>query len=536
MKTKQKLLIFMMAVAVLAMGCGPKKSDSSKGDKANVAAKKAEKALDIDLYIMSQCPYGVQAMQSMAPVVKKFNGQVGLNVNFIGQKKPDGSLSSMHGEKEVKGDIDQLCAKEINADAFLKFAECVNKNSRQIPANGEACAKEAGIDAAKFKACREGDQGKKLLSASFDVSKKKGASGSPTIFIGGESYRGGRSAQALEQFICQKYGESKKLDYCKNMEPPKEVKLTVITDKRCGAKCDSTRMIQSLKSIFMGLKADVKDWNDPGVKDIAKAAGVTKLPALFFDKSVEEDKAGYDHMKRWLTKTGNFYIVKVRAEFDPTAEICDNKKDDTGNGKVDCDDETCANTLACRPETPKKIEVFVMSQCPFGKMAVNAMPEVLKAFKGDIDFDLNIIATQSGDNITSMHGPKEVEEDIRWICAKEHYAKNNLFMNYVTCRASAGAADDWKKCATGPIKASVIEKCSTGEEGKKLLSENIKIANGLNIGASPTWLANGKTKFSGVTAKAIQDNFCKANAGLKGCEKPLSDDRKSKAPAGSCGG
>ena len=80
-----------------------------------------------------------------------------------------------------------------------------------------------------------------------------------------------------------------------------------------------------------------------------------------------------------------------------------------------------------------------------------------------------------------------------------------------------------------------MEKCFA-EKGDKLLAENIKIANGLGIGASPTWLVNGKTKFSGVTPKAVQDNFCKANPGLKGCEKPLSNDRKTKAPAGSCGG
>ncbi|MBN2803975.1 MAG: thioredoxin domain-containing protein [Deltaproteobacteria bacterium] len=533
MNNKKRVLLFIMALTVLVMGCGPKKQDAAKGDEATA---KAEKALDIDLYIMSQCPYGVQAMQAMTPVVEKFKGQVGLNVDFIGNKKPDGTLGSMHGEKEVQGDIDQLCAKEISHDAFLKFAECVNKTSREIPANSEACAKEAGIDAAKFKACSTGDQGKKLLSASFDNSQKKGATGSPTIFIGGESYKGGRSQQAIEQFICQKYGESKKLDYCKNMEPAKEVKLTVITDKRCGAKCDPARMIESLKSIFMGLKADIKDWNDPGVQDIAKAAGITKLPALFFDKTVEEDKAGYEHMNRWLTKTGDYYIVKVRADFDPNAEICDNKKDDTGNGKVDCDDETCANTLACRPETPKKLEVFVMSECPFGKMAVNAMPEVLEAFKGDMDFEVNIIASQSGDNVTSMHGPSEVEEDIRWLCAKKYYAANNKYMDYLTCRSSAAKTDDWKACATGPIKAAVIEKCATGDEGKALIVENIKIANGLGIGASPTWLVNGKTQFSGVTPKAVQDNFCKANAGLKGCETPLSDDRKTKAPAGSCGG
>ncbi|MBN2714593.1 MAG: hypothetical protein JXX14_01985, partial [Deltaproteobacteria bacterium] len=266
---------------------------------------------------------------------------------------------------------------------------------------------------------------------------------------------------------------------------------------------------------------------------IAKDAKVDKLPALLFDSSVEKDEGGFKHMERWLTKTGDYYQVKVKATFDPNAEICDNKKDDTGNGLVDCDDETCKNTLACRPAKEKTLEVFVMSQCPFGAMAVNAMGEVLDAFGSDMDFQIHFIGNMAGDKVTSMHGQAEVDEDIRWACAKKHFPKD--YLKYVWCRAEDYRNPDWKKCTTGPIKAPVIEKCFSSGEGEALLKEDIAIANSLDIGASPTWIVNGTTKFSGVTPKAIQDNFCQANPGLKGCEKPLSNERASKAPAGSCG-
>ncbi len=529
MRNTKEIFILLLTTAMLAIGCGP--------EKAADAPKKVEKVLDMELYVMSQCPYGVQAMDGIIPAVEKFGGQVGLTIEYIGQKKPDGSLSSMHGEKEVQGNIDQLCARDQGDNAkYLKFLTCVNKDWRNIPTNTDACAKEAGLDAAKLKECKDGAKGKELLSASFDKATAKQATGSPTIFLNGAPYGGNRTQQAVEQTICSQFGKDKKLDYCANMAPPAEVKLVVITDKRCGAKCDPARMIQSLQGIFMGLKPEVKDWSDPGTQDLAKAAGVTMLPALFFDKSVEKDEGGFKHMERWLTKTGDFYIVKVKAVFDPNSEICDNKVDDTGDGKVDCEDAACANSLACRPDMPKTLEVFVMSQCPFGAMAVNAMGEVLDAFKTDMNFQVHFIADMAGDQINSMHGPAEVEEDIRWACAAKKYPKNNDYLKYVWCRAADYRNPDWKKCATGPIKADVIEKCATGEEGKALLAEDIKIAKSLDISASPTWVVNGKTKFSGVTPKAIQDNFCQANPGLKGCEKPLSDERKSDAPAGSCGG
>ena len=83
------------------------------------------------------------------------------------------------------------------------------------------------------------------------------------------------------------------------------------------------------------------------------------------------------------------------------------------------------------------------------------------------------------------------------------------------------------------IDAKVIEKCSTGPEGKALLTENVKLAKDLGIGASPTWLANNKNQFSGVAAEQIKKNFCAYNADLKGCAKTLSGD--AKGPAGGCG-
>ncbi|MBN2529000.1 MAG: thioredoxin domain-containing protein [Deltaproteobacteria bacterium] len=534
MKRILKTVFVMASLAMFAVACGPKGGDKKPDAKKTEAEKKEE--VTIDLFVMSQCPYGVQAVEGFMPLLEKFDGQVGININYIGQKKPDGSLSSMHGDKEVQGDISQLCAKEVapSTKEYWDFMKCVNEKWREIPTHDEECAKKVKLDVAKWKTCKDGEKGKELLSKSFDLATKKQATGSPSIIIGEEKYTGNRSAQAMEQFICGKFGKDKGLKYCDNMEPPAEVKLIALTDKRCGEACNVDNMIKSLNGIFMGLKATTMDWSDAEAQKIAKAAKVDKLPALLFDASVQKDEGGFKHMERWLTKTGDYYLVKVKADFDPNAEICDNKKDDTGNGKVDCEDESCQNTLACRPSTEKSLEVFVMSQCPFGAMAVNAMGEVLDAFGKDMDFKVNFIANMAGDKITSMHGQAEVDEDMRWACAKKLYPNNNDYLKYVWCRAEDYRNPEWKKCATGPIKAAAIEKC-VAEEGETLLKENMAIANGLGIGASPTWIVNGTTKFSGVTPKAIQDNFCKANPGLKGCEKPLSNERASKAPAGACG-
>jgi hypothetical protein len=255
---------------------------------------------------------------------------------------------------------------------------------------------------------------------------------------------------------------------------------------------------------------------------------------------MDKDKEGSAHMARWLTPAGKYKSLRVPADFDPTAEICDNKIDDTNDGKIDCDDPTCKENVLCREDKPGRLDVFVMSQCPYGVMGLNAMKDVLDAFGKEMTFGVHYIADVDDKGaITSMHGQGEVDEDIRELCAIKNYAKDNKFMTYILCRNQDIRSADWKACAKDGIKADVIEKCSTSDEGKKLLMEDMKIAKSLKIGGSPTWLVNNRTTFNGVAAPDIQKNFCDKNSALEGCKKTIAAPAPGAAPAapaGSCGG
>jgi hypothetical protein len=167
------------------------------------------------------------------------------------------------------------------------------------------------------------------------------------------------------------------------------------------------------------------------------------------------------------------------------------------------------------------------------------MEDVLKAFGKDVAFTVHYIAEDTGTELQSMHGPGEVEEDIRALCAAKLYGKNNKYLDYLWCRGKGTPQDDWKGCATGTIKADAIEKCATSDEGKNLLKEDLKIAKALDIAASPTWVVNGKTTFNGIAAGDIQKNYCDKNAGLAGCSvklKTMDDIRAEMGQAQGAGG
>jgi len=210
-----------------------------------------------------------------------------------------------------------------------------------------------------------------------------------------------------------------------------------------------------------------------------------------------------------------------------TGNECADGKDDDGDSLIDCDDPDCSASLECREEVPKKLDLFVMSMCPFGTMAENAMKEVLNAFGSDMKFELHFIADDNGDGtFRSLHGQKEVDEDIRQSCIIKYYPET--YMNYIWCvnKDYTNAANIWEDCAKNvSMDVNKIKSCFEGDEGKELLRERINLTNELGIGASPTWLANNRFKFSGLDPTTIQKNFCQHNQGLSGCDKKLSQSR-----------
>jgi hypothetical protein len=529
--------LFVLLAVLLVIGCKPPSKD---GDEKKEGPAASGQKVALDFHIMSKCPFGVKVLQAVTPVIEKMGSNIDFKVHYIGREK-DGELTSMHGEQEIQGDILQLCAADQgDSEKWLAFLKCQNENWRKIPEGWEDCAKGAKLDVPKMKTCSEGEKGKTLLRESFKVSTEKKATGSPTIFLAGEPYRGGRSESSFGRAICGKMKEPKAA-YCKDIPAPVKVPVTVVADKRCtGRGCDPKRFLSFVSHTFEGAEIKELDYSDAEGKALFEKTGEQFLPVAVFGPEIEKEEAGYNRLKRRLKKVegGDDMVYPLGRSWDPKAEICDDGTDNTGNGKVDCDDETCEGKKVCRDEAKNKLDIFVMSQCPYGVRTVDAMKDVLDAFNKDtklIDFELNFIGQERNGEPSSMHGQAEVDEDIRQLCAQKHYGKKYKFMDYVFCRNKDYRSADWEACAKGGIQASVIKKCFESGEGKDLLLASFKKATDLGISGSPSWLLNNKFDMNARNPEAIKKAFCDKNPGVKGCEKQLSSQSDA-PPAGACGG
>jgi len=313
-----------------------------------------------------------------------------------------------------------------------------------------------------------------------------------------------------------------------------EMSLVVLNDKRC-ADCIKleSQVLSQLKNVFSDITITEYDYSDDEGKALYESAQKPALPAFLFSKDVQNDP-GYGQVQRFIAPKGDYLSLRVGSKHDPTKEICDNGEDDTGNGKVDCEDDSCKDTLACREEIEGHLQVFIMSDCPYGREAVKALKPVLDNTEGELDYEIHYVASEKADGgFSSLHGQYEVDENIIQLCANKH--SPDVWFDYLYCRSTKGVkGKDWKDCAeeTG-VDVDAVQTCFDDGEGEELLREDIKITKALGITGSPTWLANNRYKFGGIDSESVKTNLCKYNEDMAGCENTLSSE--AGVAAGSCG-
>lgn len=534
MRANPSFFVAASLAVVILSGCQREESSDSSSSGSQIKAPAG--APTLELFVMSQCPYGVEVVNAATEARKQLGGGLAMDVEFIGDGSP-GKLESMHGKPEVDGDLAQICAKDMAPDRYLDFISCQNKNPRAVDKNWRDCASEGGLEASAIESCMTGDKGQKLLAASFAEAKKRGASGSPTMFLNGKPYEGGRKPRDFMRSVCDAYTGDRPAACSKIPEPPR-VKAIFLSDARC-KECNIRALEPRLKSELGGLVVEHVDYATERGKAVyaelvAAEPGFKHLPTVLLGAEVEKDADGYGTLKQYMRPIGAYRELRVGGEWDPTAEICDNAgADDDGDGKGDCADDGCKSFLGCRPAIAKKLDLFIMSQCPYGAQAMIAAKEFVDHTGGEVVLDVHFIGEEANGELSSMHGPPEVEEDLRERCAVEHYGKQHHFLRYLACRSKDYKNPTWQPCAEeAGMDAAKIEACAAGE-GKKLLAESFQFARSLKIGGSPTFLSNNKREFNAVAASEIQRQYCQDNPSLKSCADKIPPPVQ--APGGAPG-
>ena len=173
-----------------------------------------------------------------------------------------------------------------------------------------------------------------------------------------------------------------------------------------------------------------------------------------------------------------------------------------------------------------RLDLFVMSLCPYGMEAERALLPLAARFADRLELELHYIAdeatadstrttppspaptieeakesvqrpgcanrsTAPGDGpFRSLHGPEEIDESRRQLILKADYLDRHL--PYIICRSRQGAGGDWKRCSRAVgLDPDSLQTLAMSRRGERLFRDNIRLANDLQIDLSPTLLIDG---------------------------------------------
>ena len=170
----------------------------------------------VDLYVMSFCPYGNEAEDTMLPVYNVLKDKVDFNVNYIVSVSGD-SVQSLHGQPEVDQNIREICVREeYGEDKFWEFITYVNENCGSKGECWEDAAQEINADTSVIQSCVD-ERGLDLMKEEAQKSQEAGASGSPTLIINEVKskavYNYGDS-NSYKEVICSAFTEDSMPEEC----------------------------------------------------------------------------------------------------------------------------------------------------------------------------------------------------------------------------------------------------------------------------------------------------------------------------------
>ena len=153
----------------------------------------------LELFVMSYCPFGVQAEEKIFPIVKEFGDKINFKLRFIAQEKETVSFqevtpfTSLHGYPEVAENIRQLLIAQEYPDKYLDYILCRGK---KLDKSWEDCAEKLGINVAKIQALFDAPEAEQLFRENIQRAAELGVRASPTIFVDGHKFRANQLLRA----------------------------------------------------------------------------------------------------------------------------------------------------------------------------------------------------------------------------------------------------------------------------------------------------------------------------------------------------
>lgn len=238
------------------------------------------------------------------------------------------------------------------------------------------------------------------------------------------------------------------------------------------------------------------------IKEITKETGLYKLNISISGQAGSQDITGF------LTSDGKTF-------FPQAIDVAEAQKQVAAANNAD---SSATQSQEITKTDKPKVELFVMSHCPYGTQIEKGILPVSELLGNKIDFSIKFVDY-------AMHGEKEVYEELNQYCIqKEQIAKYNTYLkcflkdgNSDACLKSSGIdSAKLKACTSATDKTyKITEKFndkSTWSNGQFAPFDIFKEENtAYGVQGSPTLVINGvQSKSAGRDSKSLLSVICSA--------------------------
>lgn len=168
----------------------------------------------VELFVMSHCPYGTQAEKGIIPALEVLDDSIDFNLRFV--------YYAMHpSQGEVEEQTIQYCIQKEQNSKLIPYLKCFLEEGK-----GDACLTQVKIDKTKLNSCvsktdkefkiseNKDDQSKwlsgyyPLFNIDADLNALYNIGGSPTLVINGVVANSGRDPASYLDTICRAFSDS----------------------------------------------------------------------------------------------------------------------------------------------------------------------------------------------------------------------------------------------------------------------------------------------------------------------------------------
>lgn len=169
---------------------------------------------DVKLFVMTYCPYGLQAQKGLLPVWELLKDKASFGVYFVDYV--------MHGKQEIDENVRQYCIQKQEPEKIVDYLKCFT-----VAGDFDGCLASVGIDQGQLSSCASATDQEFGITEDYedeaswlsgyyprfkihlDLNEGYGVDGSPTLVINDRVVNlSDRSPEGFKEAICAAFNQA----------------------------------------------------------------------------------------------------------------------------------------------------------------------------------------------------------------------------------------------------------------------------------------------------------------------------------------